>query len=824
MDTEIIKPVDLSGQVIGSYQISTRLGRGGMADVYKALHTELNVNRAIKFIRPELVTSEDFVVRFQKEAQAVAKLEHPNIVRIHDFGNANNQFYMVMQFVDGFDLKNYLAKHGALPTDTAIDLVISIAGALTYAHERDLIHRDIKPENIMFGDKSEPILMDFGIAKLLTENTAFTKTGFGIGTPAYMAPEQAQGLAITPATDIYALSVVLYELVTGRQPYSADTPIAVMLKAISDPLPLPREINPEVTEELQAVILKGTAKDPLARYQSADEFAADLRLVRGGGQPTIARKARAVAGSDATTVIQRNVIHERPSASAKYVHGLAGIGALAVVCAVGAGLWWMNSDPAPEAQATALTTEARSEVSPESSSKITETAASAQAAPIATPASTEVTDSSTPTSDVVTTPTATPVVETTKPPAPVQQLIGGEPGVIYEYRQTMASGEIVETTLNLEEGEAVYLRVHTAEHTTDIKLTEPDGRGALFNSYSNAGPFIAKVAGEYRLSMQMRNNQSGDVDMQIFRINPAVKAQGAVIFDDYTSGTTEWPGQRLNYQLDLTEGDTLFLEIVESAVTTDFTLRTLDDRKNIFSTYHNSGPHSISTTGIHQFHVDPRNEHLADYEFILHKLNPAIISGGDYMPDSWAEGATAQPGQTVEYLIELDQNDVVFLEITRASVTTDFILKSPDGRDSLFASYHDTGPHRVKNTGIHSLMVDPRNHLLSDYEFKLHRLTPAIIDGGRVALDQTISARTDQPGQIAHFELELAEAANVALEVISATNTTDFKLMSPDGRSEIFSSYHSVPAKELQPGKYQLIADPRQSKTSDFEFQLTRQP
>jgi len=232
LSTEVIQPADLTGQVIGNYHITSRLGRGGMADVYKALHNELKVHRAVKFIRPEFVTSEDFRARFQKEAQAVARLEHPNIVRIHDFGNASNQYYMVMQFVEGQDLKNRLASQGTLTPDNAIDLVASVADALSYAHERDLIHRDIKPENIMLGDKGEPILMDFGIAKLLTENTSLTQTGVGIGTPAYMAPEQAQGQEITPATDIYALAVVLFELVTSPTAQTHPSPSCSRRSAI----------------------------------------------------------------------------------------------------------------------------------------------------------------------------------------------------------------------------------------------------------------------------------------------------------------------------------------------------------------------------------------------------------------------------------------------------------------------------------------------------------------------------------------------------------------------------------------------------------------
>ena len=817
MDTKVTKPIDLVGQVIGSYHITSRLGRGGMADVYKALHTDLKVHRAIKFIRPEFVTSEDFVTRFQKEAQAVAQLEHPNIVRIHDFGNVDNQFFMVMQFVEGLDLKHQLANTGAIDADAAIDLVIPVSAALSYAHERDLIHRDIKPENIMLGQKNEPILMDFGIAKLLTENTALTQTGVGIGTPAYMAPEQAQGLTITPATDIYALGVVLYELVTGRQPYSADTPIAVMLKAISDPLPLPRDINPEISEDLQAVILKSTAKDPLARYQSADEFAADLRAVRGGSQPTIARTAPVAASAGATNTAAATVVQSAPatkptSIAAKFVRAMAWVGGLALMSALGAGYWWWHSASDSDLKPAIDTPTAPQPTSPLPTSPQTTSANPS----VTEPPPNRVTKTSNPTT------TTAPV---TKKRAPqIQQLTGGEAGVIYEYRDLLTPGEVVESTLKLEKGEAVYLRVHSAEKTTDIKLMQPDGRKALFSQYSNAGPFFAKTAGEHRMSMQLRGKDGGAIDMQIIRVNPAMKAPGDVNFGDYTAGTTEWPGQQLNYQVALTSGDSLYLEVLRSSNTTDFTLRSLDDRKNIFSAYQNSGPHRISTTGIHELYADPRREKLTDYEFILHKLNPAVINGGDYLLNSWATAATAQPGQQVSYAVELTANDVVFLEITKTSNTTDFVLTSPSGRDTVFSSYNDTGPHQVKQSGTYQLTADPRREKLSEYEFKLHRLAPAILQGGKLALDQTVTANTTQPGQIAHYELALTKPANVALEVISTTHTTDFTLKSADGRSNIFSSYSSVEAQLLQPGTYQLIADPRNSKTSDFEFRFTSKP
>ena len=277
----------MSGEKIGQYEIKEHLGRGGMADVYKAVHPGLSVNRAIKVIRPELVRSDDFRIRFQKEAHTVAELRHPNIVQVHDFGSDGERFYMVMEFIEGQDLGQLLKLEGRIrPIQRALNIVIRIASALEYAHSQDIVHRDIKPDNIMVSNDGTPILMDFGIAKLLTSDTKLTQQGLGIGTPAYMAPEQATAVTdVGPSADIYALTIVLYEMLTGTVPFKADSAMAVMLKAINEPLPPPRDIATDISEELQAVIFKGSAKDPGDRYQSIAQLRAALQQVAGEPDP-----------------------------------------------------------------------------------------------------------------------------------------------------------------------------------------------------------------------------------------------------------------------------------------------------------------------------------------------------------------------------------------------------------------------------------------------------------------------------------------------------------------------------------------------------------
>jgi len=334
---------DLIGGNVGAYQITERLGRGGMADVYKAFHKDLEVYRAIKFIRPELGESEDFRTRFLKEAQGVAKLQHPNIVGIYDFGATDDRYYMVMELVEGQSLKEILKTEGRLSIDRSVNLVKAVAGALAYAHERGLIHRDIKPDNIMVDQRGRPVLMDFGIAKLITGDAKITQTGHLIGTPAYMAPEQSKGLEVGPATDIYALTVLLFELLTGHTPFEADTPMAVVLKSLSDPMPMPRSFNANISEELQGVILKGTTKEMAERYPSALEFIAALDRAMDKIRPALEK----------TVVLPQSpsIVKTGSNASTFVVLAL-----LFVV--LGGGLaWWFFGRGAPELSVPEVTPE-----------------------------------------------------------------------------------------------------------------------------------------------------------------------------------------------------------------------------------------------------------------------------------------------------------------------------------------------------------------------------------------------------------------------------------------------------------------------------------
>jgi formylglycine-generating enzyme required for sulfatase activity/tRNA A-37 threonylcarbamoyl transferase component Bud32 len=278
---------NLTGQDIGRYRIIEPLGQGGMATVYRAYDTHLECEVAVKFIRMEQlppVEVERTLKRFEREAKEVARLTHPNIVKVTDYGEYKGTPYLVMVYLSGGTLKQLAGE--PLPYDQAARLLAPVARALEYAHEKNLIHRDIKPGNILLTDKGQPMVSDFGIAKILgvEGGNTLTSTNVAIGTPEYMAPEQWFN-QISAQSDIYSLGVVFYELVTGRKPYTADTPAAIFLKQSTDPLPRPRSFVPGLPEEVEKVLYKALARKPEERYASMGEFAAALEGLAGLVKP-----------------------------------------------------------------------------------------------------------------------------------------------------------------------------------------------------------------------------------------------------------------------------------------------------------------------------------------------------------------------------------------------------------------------------------------------------------------------------------------------------------------------------------------------------------
>ncbi len=265
---------DLSGQYLGRYNLTERLGEGGMATVYKGYDTRLERDVAVKIIRSAAFPEEELeavLKRFEREAKSLAKLSQPNIVKVYDYGEHDGSPYLVMEYLPGGTLKKFIGK--SMHWQEAMRLLLPIARGVAYAHQRGILHRDIKPANILITEGDEPMLSDFGIAKLFEgeQSTALTGSGMAIGTPEYMAPEQWIGTT-SPQSDQYSLGIVLYEMLAGRKPYVGDTPAAILIKQATEPLPSPRKFAVDLPESLEHVLIKALAKEPENRHRDMNAF------------------------------------------------------------------------------------------------------------------------------------------------------------------------------------------------------------------------------------------------------------------------------------------------------------------------------------------------------------------------------------------------------------------------------------------------------------------------------------------------------------------------------------------------------------------------
>jgi serine/threonine protein kinase len=264
------------GKSIGNrYQIEEVLGSGGMSTVFKATDPNLKRVVAVKIIHPHMSMDADFVRRFEEEAASVAQLRQPNIVQVHDFNHDGDSYYMVLEFVPGESLAERLTRVGRMSNQEVVHYAGQICEAVDYAHQRGLIHRDLKPANVMLDVHGDAILMDFGIAKIVG-GTRHTATGAVIGTAMYMAPEQIKGVEVDRRSDIYSLGVMLFEMVSGRPPFQADSAMTLMMMHVNDPVPDLRQLRPDLPAGLVQVIEKALSKDPNQRYQTAGEMAVAL--------------------------------------------------------------------------------------------------------------------------------------------------------------------------------------------------------------------------------------------------------------------------------------------------------------------------------------------------------------------------------------------------------------------------------------------------------------------------------------------------------------------------------------------------------------------
>lgn len=284
--------LDMADQILGNrYQLLERIGGGGMAVVYKAKCLLLNRFVAVKILRSEFTDDEEFVKRFRVEAQAAASLNHPNIVSIYDVGKQDDTHYIVMEFIDGITLKEYISNRGVLPWNEAINIGIQICSAIEQAHKNFIVHRDIKPHNILITKEGIAKVTDFGIARAVTSAT-ITMVGSTIGSVHYFSPEQARGGFTDEKSDLYSLGITLYEMVTGKVPFDGESPVAIALKHIQEKPEKPAVINPSIPKGVNDLILKAMKKDQNLRYQNASDMLSDL-------QRTLAEPNAKINGSNA---------------------------------------------------------------------------------------------------------------------------------------------------------------------------------------------------------------------------------------------------------------------------------------------------------------------------------------------------------------------------------------------------------------------------------------------------------------------------------------------------------------------------------------------
>ena len=292
---------DITGKQLNQYQIVTPLGEGGMAAVYKAYQPSMERYVALKILPRQLALDPMFMGRFEQEAKLIASLQHPHILPVFDYGQADGYTYIVMPFVESGTLSD-LFQGEPLPFDQIRNITVQVGDALDYAHSRGIVHRDIKPSNILIDERGNCLLADFGIAKMVEGTAQFTQTGGIIGTPAYMSPEQGLGTRLDGRSDIYSLGVILYEMATGHPPYSAETPMAIVLKHIHDPLPPPRSVNPQISEGLEGIILKALAKNRDERYATCGDLVRAIQSLRIPKMETPATLIEAAPAVTATLV------------------------------------------------------------------------------------------------------------------------------------------------------------------------------------------------------------------------------------------------------------------------------------------------------------------------------------------------------------------------------------------------------------------------------------------------------------------------------------------------------------------------------------------
>ena len=297
--------------LLGRYELIEKIGEGGMGIIYKAKCHLLNRFVTVKILKEELNKDENFLRRFKREAISIGSLSHPNIVNVYDVGTENNLNFIVMEYIDGKTLKQIIKEKGRLSSLSTIEIALQISKALECAHKNNVIHRDIKPDNILITNNNMVKVTDFGIATV-TDSQTITKDNKVTGSVHYFSPEQAQGRPVDSRSDLYSLGIVMYEMITGRVPFNAESPISVAMMHIQEAIIPPKEINSDITDNMNQVILKAVEKDPVNRYQTAGEFSQALIVLQGDPASKVTFES---SKNDFTRIMEPTAIPEKKSLS-----------------------------------------------------------------------------------------------------------------------------------------------------------------------------------------------------------------------------------------------------------------------------------------------------------------------------------------------------------------------------------------------------------------------------------------------------------------------------------------------------------------------------
>ncbi|MCR2820770.1 Stk1 family PASTA domain-containing Ser/Thr kinase [Lederbergia panacisoli] len=308
----------LGKRISGRYKLLQMIGGGGMANVYLAHDMILDRDVAIKILRLDFAHEDEFIRRFQREAQSATSLTHENIVSIYDVGEENDIYYIVMEYVDGMTLKQYIQYYHPIPLEQTIDIMKQLTSAISHAHQNHIVHRDIKPQNILIDHHGHVMITDFGIAMALSA-TSITQTNAVLGSVHYLSPEQARGGMATKKSDIYSLGIVMFELLTGRLPFSGESAVSIALKHLQSETPSPRRWNPDIPQSVENIVLKATAKDPFIRYESMDEMTSGLETALNSNRIN-EPKFTIPEDVDATKAIPVITVENNPSINDKTIH------------------------------------------------------------------------------------------------------------------------------------------------------------------------------------------------------------------------------------------------------------------------------------------------------------------------------------------------------------------------------------------------------------------------------------------------------------------------------------------------------------------------